>query len=513
MKRRRNTLIVVAALALIVIVGFFASRHGAAATPVREATVHYTSFRIKLPETGVIQLPRVVTIPAGAAGNLGLVGVHAGERVAAGQLLATIVDAQIISNLHDAQDNVLAAQGKAQSVSQSNGVLPEQNRSAVVQAQAGVVAARSQLTQARQDLVAGAQSGLGYGGQTAQEQTVAADTTLVKAQTDLSEAKRTYDANKSLYAQKGISQNQLLQSKASFEEAQATYDQAHSERQILGGTLSRENDVLRERVRSAQDGLRQAEAALASAQANAHESKAGDLQSAQADSQRAAADLAYAQEQVDRLNVVAPFPGVIESVTSQPGDTLRPIEPGDAVTAGQALFTMAADDRYIARTTVDEQDIAGVRVGQRAIVSGEDLGSATLGGRVVAISPVAQKSDDPSNTSRQVLTTIALDHSLPFLRDGMSVDVDIITHNQPHVLTVPTDAVRKDAHGSYVLAVVRGRVRRVALQLGTQNDTQVVVRSGLHAGETIVDDKAVTVAVNDPVTPLPASSASPSPSP
>ncbi len=88
--------------------------------------------------------------------------------------------------------------------------------------------------------------------------------------------------------------------------------------QILGGTLSRENDVLRERVRSAQDALRESEAALASAQANARESKAGDLQSAQADSERAAADLAYAQEQVDRLNVVAPFSGVIESVTSQP---------------------------------------------------------------------------------------------------------------------------------------------------------------------------------------------------
>ncbi len=82
------------------------------------------------------------------------------------------------------------------------------------------------------------------------------------------------------------------------------------------------------------------------------------------------------------------------------------------MSAGQALFTMAADDRYIVRTTVDEQDIAGVRVGQRAIVGGEDFGSATLGGRVVAISPIAQKSDDPSNTSRQVLTTIALDRQL-----------------------------------------------------------------------------------------------------
>ncbi|MBC5799440.1 MAG: efflux RND transporter periplasmic adaptor subunit [Candidatus Eremiobacteraeota bacterium] len=506
MNRRRNTLIVVAALALIVIVGFFASRHGAAAMPVREVVVHYGAFRTKLPETGVVQLPRSITIPASAAGNLGLIEVHAGERVAAGQLLATIINDQLISNLHDAQDNVLAAQGKAQSVSETNGVLPEQNRSAVLQAQANLVAARSALTQARQDLVAGAQSGLGYGGQTAQEQRLAADTALAKAQTDLGEAKRTYDANQYLYAQKGISRDLLMQSKARYDEAQATYDQARSERQILGGTLARENAVLSERVRSAQDSLRESEAALASARASASESKAGDLQSARADSERAAADLAFAQRQVARLQVTAPLAGVIESVASQPGDSLRPVQPGDAVTAGQALFTMAADERYIVRTKVDEQDIAAVRAGQRAVVSGEDFGTATLGGRVVSISPIAQKSDDPSNTSRQVLTTIALDRTLPFLRDGMTVDVDIVTHDQPHVLTVPTDAVRKDDRGNYVFVVDRGRATRTAVKLGAQNDTQVVVLSGLHAGNIVVDDKAATVAANDRVTPAPSPS-------
>ncbi len=513
MNRRRNTLIVVAALALIVIVGFFASRHGAAAMPVREVVVHYGSFRTKLPETGVVQLPRIVTIPASAAGNLGLIQVRAGERVAAGQLLATILNDQLVSNLHDAQDNVLAAQGKAQSVSETNGVLPEQNRSAVLQAQANVVAARSALTQARQDFVAGAQSGLGYGGQTAQEQRLAADTSLSKTQTDLSEAKRTYDANQYLYAQKGISRDLLMQSKARYDEAQATYQQARSERQILGGTLARENAVLGERVRSAQDTLRESEAALASARANASESKAGDLESARADAERASSDLAFAQTQVGRLEVRAPFAGVIESVTSQPGDTLRPVQPGDAVTLGQALFTMAADDRFIVRTKVDEQDISGVRVGQRAIVSGEDFGTATLGGRVVAISPVAQKSDDPSNTSRQVLTTIALDHTLPFLRDGLTVDVDVITHDQPHVLIVPTDAVRKDGHGSYVFRVERGRAARTAVKLGAQNDTQIVVLSGLHAGNIVVNDKAATVAANDPVTPAPSPSAAVSTAP
>jgi HlyD family secretion protein len=508
MNRRRNLIIVVAGLALVAIVGAFAARPGKNAIAVRQVTLAYGTFSTRLPETGVVQLPETVTIPAAVPGNLGLIAARAGTRVAAGALLATIVNEQIASNVRDAEATAAAAHAKVESIAESNAVLPAQNRSAVLQAQAALLAARSQLTQAQQDLVAGAQSGLGYGGTTADEQRLAADATLQKAASDLGEAKRTYDANQVLYDQKGLSRDALMQSKARLDQAQITYDQAKSERQILAGTLTRNRQVLRDRVRSAQDAVRQAEAALASARANAHESHAGDLDAARADAARADADLAYARDQASRLEVRAPIGGIVESVASEPNDALRPLQPGDAVTAGQQLFTMALDDAFVVRTKVDEQDIAGVRVGQRAIVSGEDFGGATLPGHVVAISPIAQKSDDPSNTSRQVVTTIALDKRLPFLRDGMSVDVDIVTRELTHVLTIPTDAVRKDPKGSYVFVVEGGRTRRADVKLGPQNDTQAVVLSGLRAGQTIVAEKNDALVADTPVTPAP--SASPS---
>ena len=336
---------------------------------------------------------------------------------------------------------------------------------------------------------------------------------LAKAQTDLHEAQRTYEANKYLYDQKGISRDALMTSQARFDEARVTYEQARSERQILGGTLSRETQVLRDRVRSAQDQLRQTQAALAAAQANASESKAGDLVSARADAERAQGDLAYARAQVARLEVRAPLPGVVQSVATQTGDTLRPIASGEAVVAGQALFTMAADDRFVVRTKVDEQDVAGLRLGQRATVGGEDFGTAKLDGRVVAISPVAQRSDDPSNTSRQVLTTIALDRTLPFLRDGMTVDVDIVTHDRPHALTVPIDAMRNDDRGAYVFVARDGRAERVAATFGERNDTDAVITSGVHAADRVIADKNPAVVAGARVVSAPAASATASGTP
>jgi len=513
MKRRRILWIALGATLVLIVLALVLARSGGDAIAVKQTTVRYADFTSKLPETGVVQLPRSVTLPAGVAATVGEIPVRAGDRVRAGQLLAILINEQISSNVSDAEENAASAAGKAQSVAESNAALPEQNRSAIVQAEAAVVAARSQLTQTQHDLVAGSQSGLGYGGTTAEEQRLSADTALEKAATDLREAKRTYDADTYLFDNKGVSRDALLQSQARFQQAEATYAQAKSERGILGGTLSRETQVLRDRVTSAEDGLRQAQAQLAAARANAAQSKAGDLAAARADAARAEADLVYARDQASRLRVVAPFDGVVESVASEANDTLRPLQPGDSVTQGQPLFTMAADENFVVRTKVDEQDVAGLALGQKAVVSGEDFGGATLPGHVVAISPIAQRSDDPSNTSRQVVTTIALDRRLPFLRDGMTVDVDIVTHEEPHVLSVPTDAVRRDGTKPYVFVVRNGHAERADVTLGTQNDTAAVVTAGLRPGDVVVADKNPDVVAAAPVKVAPSASPGASTSP
>jgi HlyD family secretion protein len=513
MNRRRNTLILIGAIALVTLIGIFARGSGPKPISAHVLTVQVGSFRTKLPETGVVALPKIVTLPAGVAGTLENIDVVAGAHVTRGQVLATILNDQIVNALADAKASAKAAHGKYDSLAQSNAVLPQQNRAAVLQAEANLVAARSQLTQAQSDLVSGSESGLGYGGTTAEEQRIAADATLSKTATDLREAKRTYDADKYIYEQKGLSNDALMQAQARYEQAQVTYDQAVSERRILGGTLTRTNSLLHDRVRSAQDAVSQAVAALASARANAAESKAGDLEAAKADADRADADLTYASAQVAKLSVRAPIDGIVENVATQAGDSLRPLQPGDAIVSGQTLFTLASGDSYVVRTKVDEQDVAGLKVGQHAVVSGEDFGGATLDGTVLAISPIAQKSDDPSNTSRQVVTTIALTKRLPYLRDGMTVDVDILTHDENNVIAVPADAVRTDDAGTYVFVVKDGRAHRTAIKTGASNDTQIVVTSGLHAGDTIVTDKTSDVSDNARVTPAPSPSPAGSPQP
>ncbi|HTW86030.1 MAG TPA: HlyD family efflux transporter periplasmic adaptor subunit [Candidatus Sulfotelmatobacter sp.] len=511
--RRRNLVIVVGALVLLIAIAVLARpRHGG--RTVETVTLAPSSFEVKLPETGVVQRPRTDVLAALVAGNLERIAVKPGQHVAAGTLLASIANPQLVNAEQDAHDAYLSALGHARSTSSTSAALPAQNRSAVVQAEANLEQARFNLSQAVQDARSGTQSGLGYGGQSAAAQRAQADAQVENALTDLREQQRLADADRDLYAQKALSKDALDQQSAKAAEAQVTYNQQKSLRDETYAQLARQTPVLSDRVRAARDAVTQAQAALSAAQADAAEDKSGDVQAADADAAQRLADWRYAADQVARLRIVAPFAGTVQSVATESNDTLRPLQTGDPVTVGQAIVTLAGDEGFIVRARVDEQDIAGVRLGQLALISGEDLGTTTLPGHVATIGAVAQKSDDPANTARQIVTTIALDRTTPYLRDGMSVDVDIVTDRRAHALVVPNSALRHDAGGAtYVLVVRGGTAQRRSVRVGPTNDVATVLLAGVRAGDVVVTSPDTTIVAGLAVVPTSAPKASPSPKP
>ena len=294
----------------------------------------------------------------------------------------------------------------------------------------------------------------------------------------LDEARRIYDADEALLKQRAIARTTVDADKAKLDQSQVAYDQAVQ--QLNLGAVSGY-------------GMNSVQAAEAAAE----KSKILNSQNAQ--------QLAFTR-------ITAPFSGVIQTVAAQPNDPLRSLQPGDAVTSGQALFTMASGAGYVVKAQVDEQDIISVHVGQRANVSGQDFPGVTLAGHVAVIAPVAQKSTDASSTAKQVLTTIALDRSPDFLRDGMSADIDILTTNLPHALTVPNGAIVKDKGNSYVYVIQKGVAKKRTVKTGRANDSVTIVASGLQPGAMVVAAQP-SPAIKDgaKVTPMPSESPSPGP--
>jgi RND family efflux transporter MFP subunit len=461
-------------LVLALIVGIVHLRRAVLIVPV--ITIGYAPFAIELPESGVVQYPQVQTMSSEIAGNIGRVFVRTGERVTAEQPLVTIENPEITAAAQTSEAAYRSASARAESAEVTGS-------SNVVQAEAAVETARARLAQAQQDMANGLQSGLGYGETTATAQRAQADANLATAATALREARRVYLAYRYLYASEAVSRDQLDQAEAKYEEAQVSYGQAHLQRSSLGTQLIRSRVVLADNLRAAQEGFAQAVAQLSAARV---ESGSGDVAAARAEAARAGSEYALSREQADATQIRAPYDATVLSVATEKNDPLRPLQPGDAVVVGQSLVTLAAQRAFVVRTKVDEQDVIDVGLGQRAQITGEDFPNRTLTGQVVEISPIA--------TARSVPITIRIDRAPAYLRDGMSVDVNILTTDLPRAIVVPNDAIVRDSGTTYVYLVRQETAFKQAVRVGPSNETGSAIESGLRQGDVIVAGSVVGLA-------------------
>lgn len=305
--------------------------------------------------------------------------------------------------------------------------------------------------------------------------------TAETAKSNLDQAQRVYNADLALLSQKAIARQSVEADKAKLDQARVAYDQAEQQLKIGAVAGYGENSV----------------------------------QSAEALAEKARIANDQNQQQVAFMHVTAPFSGIIQTVASQASDPLRTLEQGDSVTAGQALFTLAAGQGFIVKAQVDEQDIINVKLGQRVNVTGQDFPGKTIRGHVAAIAPVAQRSTDATSTAKQVLTTIALDSQPDFLRDGMSADVDILTTDIPHAIAVPNGAIVKEKSQAYVYVVKDGIAKKTTVNLGRAGDSTTLVNSGVAAGDTVIASAGEALDLRDgaKVTPLPSPSTTPSSTP
>jgi RND family efflux transporter MFP subunit len=426
MNRTRNTIIILAGLAVVIIGAVALGRHQDA-KPIEASmiTVKRSSFSVKLPETGVVMNPATITVPTLIAGNVDRIYVKAGAHVTAGELLATVVNPTLLYNAASSEADYTNAVANV-----TTARINEKN--ARVQYQASVDTNKSALDEAR----------------------------------------RVYDADAALLAQKAIARSTVDADKAKLDQAQVAYDQA-VEQLRLGAVTGYGMDSVQ------------------AAQANAEKTKIINQQN---------------QQQVAFTRITAPIGGVVQTVATQTSDSLRSLQEGDAVTEGQELFTIASDEGFIVKAQVDEQDIFNVGVGQYVEITSDDFPGKTVPGHVRSIAPVAIKSTDPSSTAKQVLVTIALDQTPAFLKDGLTVDVDIHTTDIARALTVPSAALRKEGKKSFVFVNRGGKAMKTYVSVGLSNDTQTIVSKGLSLGEQVITDKNPEIVAGSAVKPAPSPS-------
>jgi HlyD family secretion protein len=143
--------------------------------------------------------------------------------------------------------------------------------------------------------------------------------------------------------------------------------------------------------------------------------------SAKARGMAAAATAQRLSAVLDQTRVAAPIDGVV---------LMRAAEPGQAVTPGTPLVTIADVSRLRVESEIDEFDLGRVAIGAPVVVRAEGYGDSTWKGHVEEIpSAVSQrklKPHDPAKPTdaRVLLVKVALDEPVP-LKLGQRVEVEM----------------------------------------------------------------------------------------
>lgn len=190
--------------------------------------------------------------------------------------------------------------------------------------------------------------------------------------------------------------------------------------------------------------------------------------------------LLEAQQALNDHNVVAPFAGVITTIN---------VNQGDAVSTG-TIITSLITKQQIAEVTLNEIDVANVKLDQKVILKFDAVPDLSITGKVAVIDTLGTVAQNV--VSYQV--KIIFDTQDERIKPGMSVSASIITNSKQDVLLAPLSAVKTNG-GSYVEILVNNQPQKKNITTGISNDTMMEIVDGLTEGEMIITQTINTASV------------------
>jgi HlyD family secretion protein len=171
----------------------------------------------------------------------------------------------------------------------------------------------------------------------------------------------------------------------------------------------------------------------------------------------------------------APFDGLLARLSVKSTDSV----------SGETIIGTLVSTQKISNITLNEVDVAKVKVGQKVDLIFDAIDGLTVTGTVSTVDLVGTVSQGVVNYNVE----IAHDTQDERVRSGMSVSASIITETKENVLTVPNSAIKTQGRISYVELFAGSETAtptRANVEIGMSNDTLTEIISGINEGDQVV---------------------------
>jgi membrane fusion protein, multidrug efflux system len=209
------------------------------------------------------------------------------------------------------------------------------------------------------------------------------------------------------------------------------------------------------------------------------------LDQAELQFQQARVAMLQAQRAFEDSRCQSPFTGVLVS---------RMVERFQTVAPGAPTVRVAATTRLEAVVSIPESEARDFREGQTAVFNLIQDTAHGFSGKLKSIDRAVEARN------RTVMARIDIPNSGNVLRPGMVGKTKILRRKYDNAIVVPSNAVLRLQEGTMVVVVKDGKAMQVPVKLGPAAGENVVVESGLNAGDVLVTVGAFQVSTGTKVT-------------
>ncbi|MEN6571337.1 MAG: efflux RND transporter periplasmic adaptor subunit [Anaerolineaceae bacterium] len=449
---KKRTWLILLAVIILAVSGYFIFRgiqqRQKAATQYETVTLARGSLTSIVGATGTVRANQTAMIGWSTSGQIDNISVGVGEKVTAGQEMASLAETSLPQNVILASADLVTAQRNLDNLQNSN--------TAFAQAQLNLSNAQKSYNSAIGNQLYS--NTLRYSNQ---DQVDAARAAVTIAQDKVNKAEDYYNR----FSEVADSDPLKAAALSSLANARQNLDQA---KKNLDYYLN---------VPTAFDvNASEAKAALAKAQLDDAQREFDRLKNG-ADPQdlaAARARITALQATIDMAKLTAPFAGTV---------TISNSLIGDQVTPGTVSFRIDDFSHYLVDVQVSEVDINKIKAGQVVNLSFDAILGKTYEGKITSAARVGTVAASGVTYSVTVELLKPDDQVLP----GMTAAVNIIVSQIDNVLVVPNRAVRS-VNQNLVVYVLKNNVpTAVTIKIGASSDTESQILSGdVKEGDQIV---------------------------
>jgi RND family efflux transporter MFP subunit len=405
--------------------------------------------------SGEITAEKSTALSAKIPGRVIAVPHREGDFVRAGTVVVRQDTSDLNQQVRQAEAGLLAARSRLSQAVTGAGLSDTQTETQIAQAKAALGAAESRL----QMLKKGARG----------QELATAENAVASAKANFDNARVNLERMRGLHAEGALPKQQMDLVQMQYDVASAQYDSAQQQLSLVkAGAREEEIDAAQRQVDQAREALRLAEANRAQKSLRAE-----DVKSAKAGVAQAEATLAFARQQVVNAHISTPISGVVSKRMTEPGQMANP---------GVPLIEIVALDTIYFEATVSEMEVQKIQAGQPVEITVDALPGRKFQGKVRKILPTAE------NRSRQFTVQIDVPNSKGDLKPGMFARGSIEISRRDNAVIIPKDALIQSGN-DWIVYVVSGSVARQRMVItGFETRTDMEVVSGLSA-----DDRVVTV--------------------